>query len=173
MAEDQIDLEKSALRLLALKGGAWGFVALCGVLLHLRPAGVEPGSLNEFTLYAGVLFFGACAIVATVRFFRRGPVVSVGRQGVFDRRLSNDWIPWDAVTAVGKADLGARKSIVLAIDPAREPALPFTKAARRLAKINAATVGVTGYWMSATELSGGFPALDAAIARFHPRSATS
>lgn len=173
MANDQIDIEKSHLRTLALFAGAWGFVALCAALLYWRPRGMEPGSLHEFIIYGGVAFFGFCGIVAATRLFRTGVVVSIGREGVFDRRLSTNWIPWDAIRAVGTAGSHGQKMLVLAIDPAREPSLPFTSGARRMAKINAATLGVEGYWISAADLKGGFGALDAAMSIYHPRASTS
>lgn len=167
MNDSRIDIPGSPWRTAALLAGSCLFVAACAALLYFRPRGVEPGSLGELGAIAGIPFFGLCGAVAARWLFRTGPVVSVGPEGVFDRRLTTDWIPWDAIHAVGVWTMNRQKMLVLQIDPDRDAALPLKSGARRMAKLNAG-FGMRGYWIGANDLEGGFPALDAAVSRFQP-----
>lgn len=173
MAGGQVDIEGSALRKALVLVGSLGFVALCGWLLHARPSSsgrrIDPGSFAEFALYAGLAVFGFFAIVALAKLLRSGTVVSVGPRGVFDRRLSTDWIAWDAIQGVTEAGMNNQRWLVLITDPARDASLPIRKRTRFLAGLNR-PLGFPGYPISPTELKGGFPALCEAFRKGQPRS---
>lgn len=170
MPESQVDIAGSPVRTGALFLGSCGFVGLCAWLLYARPdmgsRSLVSGSFAEFALAAGGLFFAVCAVFIAPRLLRRGPVVSVGQRGIFDRRLSTDWLPWSAIRAVGTFEMRNQRWFVLQFDPEREPALPLRKTAKRLARLNRG-FGPDGYPVSGADLRGGFPALAAAIQRFH------
>ncbi|WP_020179477.1 STM3941 family protein [Methylopila sp. M107] len=125
--EKPIDIEKSWARSLALFAGAWAFVAVGALLLYLRPKGLEPGSFNEFSAYGCIAFFALCGVIAGVRMLRTGPVVSVGPAGIFDRRLSTDWIPWEAIPRVGFVTMRKQQMLVLEPAPGVEAALPLRR----------------------------------------------
>lgn len=172
MAGKQIDLEGSLLRKAAVLAGSLGFVAVCGGLLYARPSAGRPidaGSFAEFALYLGLVVFGFFAIVAAIKLVRSGTVVSVGPRGVFDRRLSSDWISWDTIQAVSEAEMNRQRWLALHIDPARDASLPIRTRARILARLNE-PLGFPGYPISPTELKGGFPALVEAFRQGQPRS---
>ena len=125
---------------------------------------VTPGSFSEFAAYVGVVFFGLGAALMVPKLFQRGPVVSVGAQGIYDRRLSTDWIPWSAIIGVAEVAIRRQRMLVLQTDPEADAGLPWTSRARRMARLNQA-FGPHGYWMAAADLEGGFKALSGAVGR--------
>lgn len=169
MQSEQIDLYGSRVRLTVLFLLACGFVAICVWIVTAHPStarrSAEPGSLIEFVAYFGIAFFGLAAFVAAARLFRTGPTLSVGPRGVFDRRLSTDWIGWDAIQGIGLAEMGRQRWVVLRVDPARYALLPLRRSARWLTRLNGSFLGPSGYGIAATDLRGGFPALKAAFDR--------
>lgn len=166
MSEKQINLMGSPWRMLGLFLGSLAFVAVCLWIVTTHPEagrrGAGPGSFSEFVAYIGIAFFGFTALVSGRRLFRTGPVVSVGPRGLYDRRLSTDWIPWDAIQAIVDSGMMDHRWAIVLFDPAREASLPIRKTAKVMARVNQA-FGFVGYHISATELRGGFPALSEAL----------
>lgn len=173
MAGGQVDIEGSAVRKVLVLAGSLGFVAVCAWLLHARPSSggrrIDPGSFVEFALYTGLVVFGFFAMVAVAKLLRTGIVVSVGPRGVFDRRLSTDWIAWDAIQAVTEAGMNNQRWLVLITDPDRDSSLPIRKRTRFLARLNG-PLGFPGYPISPTELKGGFSALCEAFRKGQPQT---
>jgi hypothetical protein len=161
-----VEIPRSPWRTIGLLLASLGFTAFAGWLIYAHPTigrtAVTPGSLGEFEAYAGAVFFGFCTVLLAPKLFQRGPVVSVGPQGIYDRRLSTDWIPWTTIRSVKQMQIQRQRMLVLEIDPAADATLPWTKSARRKAGLNRA-FGRHGYWMTAGDLRGGFPALAAAV----------
>lgn len=172
MDAGEIDLFASPWRMLAICLGSLAFVATCLWIVTAHPeAGrrsAAPGSFTEFVAVVGIVFFGLTALVSGRRLFRRGPVVSVGPRGLYDRRLSTDWIAWDAIAAVAESGMMDQRWLTVLFDPAREASLPIRITAKAVARINQA-FGFTGYQISATELRGGFPALWDAVRAMRKR----
>lgn len=156
---DPIDLPASWARTLGLAAASLAFVVGCGWLLAI--GAFPPGSLKQFCMAVGVLF-GLAGLVAIPVTYRSGPVVSVGSRGIFDRRLSTDWVPWSAMAAIGTLEIRRTRMMQVRLDPLTEAAQPMTVRARRGERANA-RFGYAGYSMTAATLRGGFPALIAAV----------
>lgn len=161
-----VEIHRSPLRAAGIFLGCCGFTAFSAWMIYAHPAigrrPVTPGSFSEFAAYVGFAFFGLCTVLMAPKLFQRGPVVSVGPWGIFDRRLSTDWIPWNAIRSVRPVQIQRQRMLVLEVDPTADAGLPWTKRARRMARMNRA-FGPYGYWMGAADLRGGFPALAEAI----------
>lgn len=140
------------------------FVVGCGWLLG--SGAFPPGSLKQFWMAVGVLF-GLAGFVAILINYRSGPVISVGSRGIFDRRLSTDWLPWSAVAAVGTLAIRRTRMLQVRLDPLTDAAQPMSVRARRGERANA-RFGHPGYSITATTLRGGFPALLAAVRAHAP-----
>lgn len=164
-----------------LNGSPWRRVGLAifsfttasaGVwLLWKRPEPMAPGSLVEFLVYilTPILAFGA--VWSIWKAFQTGPVVSVSREGLFDRRVSTAPIPWSAIVAIKDFRMRGQATIAsVIVDPAQEAELPLLPVARRNARICGTLYGQHGYWVPTADLIGGRPALDAALMRFRPGS---
>ncbi|MDB5705650.1 MAG: hypothetical protein JWN66_2766 [Sphingomonas bacterium] len=75
--------------------GALGFVA-AGIFMLRDPKDLFIVAIG----WAGILFFGLCAIVGARQLFRFAPVMEVDARGVRWRRWSNDLIPWSAMSRI-------------------------------------------------------------------------
>jgi hypothetical protein len=161
-----VDIYRSRLRVAGLLVVALGFVALCIWMISAHPGigrrAVTPGSFNEFLAYGGVLLFGSAAGVLIRASFQRGPVVSVGLKGIFDRRISTDWVPWAAIRSITPMHIRRQKFLVVDVHADADASLPWTSRARFIARSNR-VLGAHGYWMSAIDLRGGFSALSDAV----------
>ncbi|CAO4167189.1 STM3941 family protein [Methylorubrum aminovorans] len=161
---DRIDLRAARLPLVGLLIIACGFTAIGLVMLIAEPGGkpiVAPGSFKQFIAFVAVGFFGLCIPVLLREVLRWGPVVSVSRQGLFDRRLSTDWIPWSAISGLDVFTLYRQRFLRIAVLPDRDAALPWTRRARRIARLNG--MYGEGYWLSGQGVAGGIDAVLAAI----------
>ncbi|HEV2544573.1 MAG TPA: STM3941 family protein [Methylobacterium sp.] len=164
--EARIDLHGSRWRLIGLLLLALGFTALCLALLVFEPKDgpiVAPGSVEQFILIVGTGFFGLTLPLFVREVLRRGPVVSVSRHGLFDRRLSSDWIPWSAITGLDTVAVGRHRFLRIAVHPDHDAALSWTRRARVSARLN--RMYGAGYWLSGQGVEGGFDAVLAAIER--------
>ncbi|MDP4027127.1 STM3941 family protein [Methylobacterium sp. NEAU 140] len=163
---DVVEIYRSPWRTIGLFLASVGFTAFAGWLIYAHPTigltAVTPGSFGEFEAYVGVAFFGLCIVLIFPKLFQSKLVVSVGPRGIYDRRLSTDWIPWKSIRSVTPVQFQRQRMLVLEIDPAADADLPWTKGARRKAKLNR-VFGRSGYWMTAADLRGGFPALVEAV----------
>ncbi|WP_457107836.1 STM3941 family protein [Methylobacterium sp. P5_C11] len=163
-----VEIHRSPWRVAGLFAGACAFVAACLWLIGDPPgpgrAAVTTGSFTACVAYVGLGVFGLCAALVVPMLFQRGPVVSVGPRGIFDRRLSTDWIPWTAIRGIATVAIRRQRVIALEVDPRVDASLPWTNCARRVARLNR-VLGDHRYWMAAIEMRGGFPALSAAVER--------
>lgn len=165
-----VDIYRSSARTLALFLGSCGFAAACAwIILAHSGSGDQVatrGSFRAFEMYLGLVFFGFGAIVWGSRLRQHGPVVSVGPRGIYDRRLSTDWIPWAAIRAVKPTRVLTACSYQLEIDPEADADLPWTRQARFVSGLN--RMFGRRYWIGTAELTGGFPALAEVIGRNRP-----
>ncbi|TXN24713.1 hypothetical protein [Methylobacterium sp. WL19] len=165
VVDGQVDIAVSRLRSAGLFLIAVGLTATAAWMLHVRPEtrghAMAPGGYTEFMLWLGLIFFGAASLVGAPRMFRSGTLVSVGRRGIFDRRLSTDWIPWDAIEDLRPVMLSRQRFFVLRVDPALSAALPILP--RRRAGARFTGLGAHGYALSGNDLEGGFAALGEAL----------
>jgi hypothetical protein len=168
IAVEAVDIHRSPWRAAGLLAGSCAFVAVCVWMILDHPeAGrraVTPERFTEGVACLGAGFFALCAALVVRMLLRRGPVVSVGPRGIFDRRLSTDWIPWTAIRRIAPVTSRRQRLLALEIDPAVETALPWTGRTRRVTRLNR-VLGDRRYWMAAIDLRGGFPALSEAVER--------
>jgi hypothetical protein len=158
----RIDLPAARWRLTGLLAVA--IVFLAGIAFALASgAGIVGASVLVF----GGAFFGLGALVILRDLLRRGPVVSVSAHGIFDRRLSTDWIPWSALDHVGESGIGAQAFLCLYPRADRAAALPWTRRARLTARLN--RILGNGYWLPGQGVQGGIPAILDAMARARGR----
>ncbi len=165
-----IDLHRSNSRIVTGFLGSCVFVAVSFRLVLIRPKvstdTIIPGSFRDYEMRFGVLFFGLGAFVWGLKLFQPDVVVSVGPQGIYDRRLSTDWIPWKTIRAIKPLQFWMSSYYRLEIDPEAAARIHWTRRARFTSWLNI-MLGHC-YWISGAELIGGFPALAEAIGRSRP-----
>jgi hypothetical protein len=168
-----VEIEASRAKLLGLAVIGVVMTALSmAIALHAFPK-VQPGSLAEFTGYVGIPLFGACTLLALWRAFTaHGPVVTIAPQGIWDRRVAAEIIPWSAVKDIAVWKHRRQRYMVLMVDPAVEAGLHLTRMARWSRNANRA-LGADGLCVGSNDLKIGFEGLlstSLAFARASPSS---
>ena len=127
---------------------------------------VPPGSFREFVSYIGAVFFPALTVRALWRALTtREPVLILSREGLRDRRLAAELIPWHAVQDIAVREARRNRSIMLSIDPAVEAKLTFNPIIRWTRKADRA-FGMNGLSIGAADLKIGFDELLATTLAF-------
>jgi hypothetical protein len=167
---DTIDLRRSYSRILMGVLGSCSFVALALWLVLVRPnVGADtiiPRGFRDYEMRTGAVFFGLCAVMWGLKLFQSDPVISVGPRGIYDRRLSTDWISWEAIRAIKRVQFWMGSYYRLEIDPEASAHIQWTRRARFASWLN--SMFGRRYRISGAELSGGLPALAEAIGRSRP-----
>jgi hypothetical protein len=89
---------------------------------------VPAGGFGQFAGLIGVFFFGLCTIILSRRVMTtRGPVVTLGPEGIRDERIAKAVIPWTAIRQIYTWSSYGQKIMVLEIDPIVEAKLPLTR----------------------------------------------
>lgn len=166
----QIDISNSHGRNAAVVAVVAGCLAFSVCMIYVRPGtqGVNSmiqGGFGEFSAIFAVIFFAIYLVFLAIEFSKFGSVVSIGRRGIFDRRLSTGWIPWNAVRSVNVVDRGWRPGLLVHLEQSRMANLPMRRHVRRLVTRNESAPNVL--WIEAENLKGGFGALRSAVTRFH------
>ncbi|WP_244491929.1 hypothetical protein [Methylobacterium sp. Leaf361] len=165
-----IDLHRSNSRIFTRFMGSCVFVAVALWLALTQPnVGTDtiiPGSFRDYEMRVGVVIFGLGALVWGLKLFQPDVVVSIGPQGIYDRRLSTDWIPWKTIRAIKPLQFWMSSYYRLEIDPESAARIHWTRRARFTSWLN--IMFGHCYWISGAELIGGFPALAEAIGRSRP-----
>lgn len=147
-----IEIESAPRKLLLLVGLGLFMTAGGAVLAFGGLPGRGSTPYAHFIGYVSVVFFGAVTILALSRLVtRRGPVITITTEGICDRRVAGNFIPWRAVTRISTWRFQRQSIMVLTIDPAIEPALQLTRVARWSRGANRA-VGIDGLSISAQGL---------------------
>jgi hypothetical protein len=130
----------------------------CGVLVFRLISTRTPTNLDSVLLPLCLIFFTVIALGRIRNAIRlRGVVVTVGRNGILDRRISEKLIPWPAVIEVTEMWLW-RRFLVLKLDPSYERNWPkhfdalFIKTGNRLFGWNGYLVTTEGLKASFREL---------------------
>lgn len=130
----------------------------------------QPGRVHR---YVGIPLFGACTLLALWRAFTaHGPVVTIAPQGIWDRRVAAEIIPWSAVKDIAVWKHRRQRYMVLMVDPAVEAGLHLTRMARWSRNANRA-LGADGLCVGSNDLKIGFDRLlstSLAFARASPSS---
>jgi hypothetical protein len=134
-----------------------GLVALCGAFA----TGILPGPrIVDFEFYAFVGFvisgIGVLIGFAVARRQRR-PVLEITLDGIRDRRVTSQLVPWASISTVSVEAVGRRKMLVLDLDAG---------AGKRLSRVSPqARANRRGLTISMTGLNGTFEDLVAALRR--------
>jgi hypothetical protein len=161
-----VEIEASPAKLIGVAVIGAVLTALsAAIAFHAFPK-VQPGSFAEFTGYVGMPLFAACTLLAVWRAFTsRGPVVTLTPQGILDRRLAPELIPWSAIKDIAVWKHRRQRFMVLMVDPAFEAGLHLTRGVRWSRNANRA-LGVDGLCVGANDLKIGFEKLLATCLAF-------
>jgi len=128
------------------------------IALRLLP-NVAPGSFHEFAGYVGSIFFGLATGIALWQMIgQRGAVITISPEGIRDRRVAAEIVPWLAVRGISTWQYRGQKVMVLAIDPVVESGLTLTPIARWSRSANRA-LGADGLCITAQGLKISYASL--------------
>lgn len=154
-----VEIEASPVRMLGLAATGLLMTALSAAMALRALPNVRPGSPAELYGYAGTVFFGACTALLLWRAFTtRGPVVTLTREGIRDRRVAAELIPWSAINDIAVWKYRGQRAMVLVVDPAVEAGLGLTRIVRWTRGPNRA-LGADGLCVTAQGLKIGFDEL--------------
>jgi hypothetical protein len=157
----EVAFHASPARLAAVALGCAAIAAL-GVAFILGYVPTRGSWIGQLIGWAAAGFGVACVIGLARLALARDPIVTVGRLGVRDTRLSPDWIPWTAITGLSAATSPPPAFLLLHIDPAFEATMSLTLNARWARSVNAAT-GFDGHVIRDAGLEGDLLAILRAI----------
>ena len=128
---DVIEIKTSALGTLVLIGASAILAALgAAIALDLLPDS-QAGIVHRVIGGAGVLFFGLGTIAWLWRQLgSRGAVLTISPEGIRDRRIAPDTIPWSAIRRIFTWERSGQRILVLDVDPAVERTLHLSRIAR-------------------------------------------
>jgi hypothetical protein len=90
--------------------------AFCAILASgVLPSGRLAEAI-ELIGFVGMLIFGLCIVGAVLWMMRFKPVLEITTDGLRDRRISTDIIPWTGIASVTVTDTRRRKTLQLTID---------------------------------------------------------
>ncbi len=125
--------------------GASGMIAF-GIIPNVD------GSFIQFIGWFGLLFFGACLLVAVSRFFASSKtVVTLSPEGLLDTRVAQKPIPWSEMQDIGVWESNGQKVIVISVPHNVELQLGLTFIARKTRGANA-KLGADGLCLVSTGL---------------------
>jgi hypothetical protein len=152
-ATEQLQLNQSPWQMLKMLVLGIGMTALCAVLGLGLLDNTPPGSFGQFIGIIGVAFFGLCTVLIFWRFVStRGPVVTLTPEGIQDKRVAAEAIPWTAVRGISTWQSHGQKFMVLAVDPDVESKLSLTRTAAWTRGANR-TLGADGLCITTNGLS--------------------
>jgi len=155
-ATDTINIDSSptALLRLAAVGVVMTFLSAVGGFLLVPD--MRPSSIVRAISIFGTAFFTLCTLTVLWRLlFDRGPVVTVSPQGICDRRVAADVIPWSAIRRISTQEHTGQRTLVLNVDPAFERTLRLSMIARYARGANRA-LGADGLCVTAQGLQIGY-----------------
>ena len=124
------------------------------------------GGIGEFATYWAMTIFAIYLAFLSKDLMGSKYVVSVGDKGVFDRRVSTDWIPCSAIGAVTIVNRASQSGLLFKFSQSDD----IRKKMRRTL-INHATASQAGapheFLVEASKLKGGFTALHNAVTSFY------
>lgn len=169
-ANRQIDLANAKAKDVA----TFSIAVMCGIffalLIWARPGltgwgSMIKGGVSEFAVIFGLCLFSLYCGTLAIRLARYGAVISVGEKGIFDRRVSTDWIPWSAISDINIIEDKAQQGLIFRLNQNHNAVLPL-----RWNAVDVLRTSTTGapreFWISADNLKGGFDALFSAVTRF-------
>jgi hypothetical protein len=156
---DVIGIEGSPARLLLLAGLGVLMTGISAVVGFELFADMQVSSISQAICMFGTAFFALCTLIALWRLvFTRGPVISISPQGIRDRRVAADVIPWSAIRKISTWEYTGQRILVLNVDPAVERTLRLSAIAKWTRSANRA-LGADGLCLTAQGLKIGYDEL--------------
>jgi hypothetical protein len=110
------------------------------------------GSFTQIISWVGVLFFGACTLIALTRMLGSAKtVVTLSPEGLLDTRVAQRPIPWSAMEDIGVWSSNGQKIIVIAVPLDVEQGLGLTRMVKMTRSANA-KLGADGLCIASTGL---------------------
>jgi hypothetical protein len=117
-------------------------------------------------------FFGLVAVTYGRRYPQSGPVLTIGDDGILDRRLGPDPVPWDEITRLATVRVWGHDVLELKLTGPERFLAPPALVTRILVPVHRA-MGLSPLLVSPAELDASFGDLLHAVRRFRPESAES
>jgi hypothetical protein len=151
-----VEIKASPVKMLGLAVLGCLMTAASAALARRVLPNISSDSVDVWIFYGATAFFGSCTVLILWRAFTtRGPVVTITREGIRDRRIAAEVIPWSAVNDITIWEMSGQRVMVLAVAPAVEAKLTLTRMARWTRGANRA-LGADGLCVSAQGLRMGF-----------------
>jgi hypothetical protein len=155
----RVEIRQSPGQMLRLTALGVGMTALSGVIAFRLIDTVKPGSFGQFMGMVGLFFFGLCTAIGVKRLMMtRGPVLTLGPEGIRDVRIANAFIPWEAIRRISTWSAYGQKVMMLEIDPLVEAKLPTARAVTWLRQANRG-LGANGLGVTAQGLDVSYETL--------------
>jgi hypothetical protein len=138
--DDFLRIDGSRSRYALLLAAALAFVVAALTLSSsMRPAASVAGtSVETFVGWAGIAFFGACALVLARQLFDPRPRIVIDEAGAFDRTLGVGVIPWAEIRDAQLCHIGGQPFIRLELRKEEAWLARLRPLHRRLAAANRA-----------------------------------
>ena len=142
------------------------FVGLIVLILLLWS---EFNKFEGVVMVAGMPIMGIVALGQIRNMFRGYRVMlAIGERGIFDWRLSNDWIPWSAIRNIElKSRISGSHYFVVELDPSFDEVFLVKSVARIVRAINR-VFGVSGYVIIPAAIGRNYEQVASALARYSP-----
>jgi hypothetical protein len=141
---DEVEIGYSSSRMLPLVALAATMTLLCAIVAFDWFGNGGIGRYHALAGYAGLFGFGAATSgLIWLLSAAKAPVLLIGRYGIRDLRVANEFILWDSIAEVSACEYRRRKFIVLKVTPALEQQLFTAKAMQAMLHANRA-MGLDG-----------------------------
>ena len=165
-----VEIKGSSAKLIGLGVMGIGMTALCAGIGYVAFHSVEHTPYDQYARLGiiavgifGTLFFGWTTQIAIARFLSAGKtMVTLNRQGIHDKRVSERPIPWESIEDVGVWEMSGQKIIVLSVPPEVEASIGVSAVTRWTRSANK-SLGADGLSITAAGLDMGHDALLSAI----------
>jgi hypothetical protein len=165
---DTIEIETSPSRTLYLAGLGIFMTALGAVIALDAIPDEQLGTIERAFGAAAALFFGVCTLIWLWRLVAgRGPMLTISPQGICDKRVARETIPWSAVRKISTWEYSGQRILVLDVDPAVERTLHLTTIAKWTRRVNR-SLGADGLCVTAQGLKISYDQLWELAARYAP-----
>jgi hypothetical protein len=154
-----VEIQGSPAKMFGLFIAGLAMTAISAAIGFRLLPGIPAGSFGQFAGYVGAFVFALFTGLILHRLLTsRGPVVTIGPEGIRDTRVASEFIPWKAIERISTWELQGQKVMVLAVARAAEEKLTLTRIARWSRGANR-KLGADGLCVSAQGLKVKYDAL--------------
>lgn len=161
-----VEIKGSTGKLIGLGFMGIGMTALCAFIGYMAYVSVEATTYDQYARLGivalgifGTLFFGWTTQIAFSRLLSAGKtLITLDRQGIHDRRVSERLIPWEAIGDVNVWQMSGQKIIVLTVPPEIEASIgvsrmtKWTRGANRSLGADGLSISAAGLEMKQDDL---------------------